>query len=225
MNQPPPTRFHALAATAVLLPAAFAHAASIVISEPLAVWSAAPGDEFAPTYLVPGLNASNLRVDGSQAVLEPGTVVPGSVFLNVAGAQSLAAAILHEQYFEFELAPVPGMRVQLESFSLEAARGGASTPRGWGLYSSLDGFSNLLGGGEIASEQPDFTWFPVDLDAFPEFDQAVILRIYAYGPDAPGTGVFFDNIGVVGSLIPEPSTAILAALTLASALHRRRREG
>lgn len=225
MKPPSPARFRALAAAAVLLPAAAAPtaaAASIVISEPLAIWSATPGNEFAPTYLVPGLNASNLRVDGSQAVLEPGTVVPGSVFLNVAGAQTLAAAILNEQYFEFELAPIDGMRVKLESFSLEAARGGASTPRGWGLYSSLDGFSTLLGGAEIPSVQPDFTWFPIDLDAFPEFDQAVILRIYAYGPDAPGTGVFFDNIGVVGSLIPEPSTTLLAAAGLLFALRRSR---
>jgi hypothetical protein len=224
MKPPSPTRFRAFATTAILLVAAAtpAPAASVVVGEWLAGWTAEPGSEFAPSHFVPGLAASHLRVDSSQAVLEPGTVVPGSVFLNVDQANSLAAAVLNEQYFELELAPDAGLRMRLASFSLEAARGGNSTPRGWGLFSSFDGFTASLGGGQIPSIQPDFTAFPVDLSDLPEFDTAVILRIYAYGPLVPGTGVFFDNIAVFGTLVPEPSTAMMAAAGLLLTLRRRR---
>jgi len=219
-----PPCHHALIATIGVFAStlALSPGAGVVIDDFLAGYSAEPGDEFAPSFLVPGLAASHLRVTSSQSVLEPGTVVPGSVFLYVDQADTLADAVLNEQYFEFELTPDPGFRVQLNSLSLEAARGGASLPRGWGLYSSIDGFSQLLGGGEIPSVQPDFTFFQADLTGLPEFDEAVILRIYAYGPSVSGTGIFFDNIAVVGSLIPEPSTVLLAAIGLLFALRRSR---
>lgn len=206
-----------LAASIVACPAAI-----VVVPEVLAEFSANPSAGFAPSYQIPGMSVSSLRTDGSQTVLEPGVVVPGSVFLLVEQGASLPIAKANDQYFEFALIPAPGNRATLTALSFDAARGGASSPRGWGVYSSIDGFSQLLGSAEIPTVQPSFTGFSVNLTALPEFDEQLVLRIYAFGPEVQGSGIFFDNIVVVGKLIPEPGPAILAAGGLLLALRRRR---
>lgn len=222
MKLPSPARPRAFVATVAVFAATLAPSpgASVATNDLLAAYTAEPGNEFAPSFVIPGLAASQLH--SSQAVFEAGAVVLGSLFLLVDQANTLAGAVQSEQYFQLELAPNPGFRVKLNSLSLEAARGGASLPRGWGLYSNIDGFSQPLGGGEIPSIQPAFSSFQVDLAGLPEFDEAVILRIYAYGPQVPGTGIFFDNIAVVGGIIPEPSSALLVATGLLLALRRSR---
>jgi hypothetical protein len=206
-----------LAASIVACPAA-----GVVVPEVVAAFAANPGDEFSPTYQIAGMSVSSLRTDGSQTTLEAGVAVQGSVFLLVEQGASLPTAKANNQYFEFALTPAAGNRVTLTEMSFDAARGGASSPRGWGVYSNIDGFSQLFGTAEIPTVQPSFSSFSVDLSALPEFDEELILRIYAYGPEVPGNGIFFDNIVVVGSLIPEPGSAMLAAGGLVLALRRRR---
>ena len=197
-------------------------AAGVVVPEVLAAFAANQGEEFTPSYQIPGMSVSSLRTDGSQTTLEAGVSVPGSVFLYVEQGASLPTAKANNQYFEFALTPAAGNRATLTELSFDAARGGASTPRGWGVYSSIDGFSQLLGTAEVPTVQPSFTGFSVDLSALPEFDEELILRIYAYGPEVSGSGIFFDNIVVVGTLIPEPGSTLLAAGGLVLLLRRRR---
>lgn len=200
-------------------------AAGVIVPEVLAAYTAEPGDEFSPSYQISGISVSPLRTDGSQTTLEPGIATPGSVFLYVEQGASLPSAMANDQYFELALAPHAGNRVTLAGLSFDAARGGSSSPRGWGVYSSLDGFSQLLGSDEIPTVQPSFTGFSVDLSALPEFDEEVILRMYAYGPEAAGSGVLFDNLAISGTVVPEPAGAVLAAGGLALLFRRRRCRG
>lgn len=198
-------------------------AAGVIVPEVVATFAANPGAEFSPSYQIAGMGVSSLRTDGSQTALVAGISVPGSVFLFVEQGMSLPAAKANDQYFEFALVPAPGNRATLTELSFDASRGGAAAPRGWGVYSSIDGFSQLLGTAEIPTVQPFFGNFSVDLSTLPEFDEELILRIYAYGPEVQGSGIFFDNISVVGSVVPEPGSAVLAAGGVLFAVRRRRR--
>ena len=164
---------------------------------------AAPGGSFNPTSVAARVSAGPLNDTGSSADLQPGIALTNSVFLEqLVASTDASAAVANNQFFQFHLAPEPGFHLNLSSFSFDAARGGSSTPRGWVVRSSVDGFSSNLGTADIPTAQPTLTSFAVNLSApaFQNLTSALDFRIYGYAPTASGVGLFFDNLTVNGTV-------------------------
>lgn len=187
----------------------------------------AAGGSFAPTSTAANLTAGALNDTGSSADLQPGATLPNTVFLqqNITSANP-AAAVANNQYFQFSLGPDAGFEMDLQGLSFNAARGGASTPRGWVLRSSLDGFGSDIATAEVATANPTLSSFGVDLSGpqYQDLQSALTFRLYGFAPST-GVGMFYDNLMVAGvvSAVPEPSTWLLMALGLAGFWLQRRR--
>jgi hypothetical protein len=192
----------------------------------------APGSSFSPTFVAPHILAGALNDTGSAADLQPGATLPNSVFLqqNVVSTTP-AAAVSNNQFFQFSLAPESGFSMDVLSLSFDAGRGGASTPRGWALRSSLDGFLSDLATSDVNSQQPTLTAFDIDLPDLPfqDLTSEVTFRLYGYAPGA-GVGMFYDNLRIFGfaepvvaGSVPEPHAWALLALALAGLGIARRR--
>lgn len=146
------------------------------------------------------------------------------------GATSLELAVAMDSYFEFTLAPSDGGSIDLAALEFDAARGGGTTPRGWGLYSSVDGFADAIAWADLLTERPNFTHFAINLNQAPfqDLTEAITFRIYVYSP-ASGATIEFDNFELLGRVsVPEPASLgllIWAAGGLAVIASRRRRTG
>ncbi|MEO0017642.1 MAG: hypothetical protein RLZZ522_925 [Verrucomicrobiota bacterium] len=203
--------------------AANARAAGSLPTTTLVTYDAPVGNEFAVTTTLAGLSASPLLAGNSAATLEPGVAVPSSVFLMTAAASpTAAAAVANQQYFQFTVTPQPGMTVTFDALAFRAAKGGSAGPRGWALTTSLDGFAAIQATATIATTAPTFTDFQVLLPGGAPIDTATVFRLYGFAPVA-GNGIFFDSISLSGTLVPEPSSAVLLTLAATAALVRRRR--
>jgi hypothetical protein len=199
---------------------------TVVFASALVRYEAA-GGSFAPTSTAANLTAGALNDIGSSADLQAGATLPDSVFLqqNITSANP-AAAVANNQYFQFSLGPDAGFEMDLQGLSFDAARGGASTPRGWVLRSSLDGFGSDIASAEVATANPTLSSFGVDLSGpqYQDLQSGLTFRLYGFAPST-GVGMFYDNLTVTGavSAIPEPSTWLLMALGLAGCWRQRRR--
>ena len=163
---------------------------------------AAPSGSFAPTTVVPHVTATPLDDTGSAADLQPGVGLADTVFLqqNVLSADP-TAAVANGQFFHFAVGPELGYTLNLSSLAFDATRGGASTPRGWAIRSSLDGYSTTIATGEVPTQNPTLTNFNVPLPAaFQNVTSPVDFRIYGYAPST-GVGMFYDNLALGGSLL------------------------
>ena len=170
---------------------------------------AAPGGSFAPTTVAVGITASPLNATGSAADLQPGVALPDSVFLqqNVVSTTP-AQAVSNNQFFQFSLTPESGFSMDVLSISFDAGRGGASTPRGWVLRSSLDGFLSDLATSDVNTQQPTLTAFDIDLPDLPfqDLTSELTFRLYGYAPEA-GVGMFYDNLRIFGFAEPVAASA------------------
>lgn len=171
-----------------------------------------------------GVNfSSGLGLDGTFLLLYDTVTVRPPL-----GATSEPSAVVTDSYFQFDVAADPGLVLNLSSLDFGGYKGGDSDPRGWVLRSSVDGFaadiasdgiiSNPFGGG---STEPDA--FSVDLSGGAYQGLAdITLRMYAYAPTAD-FAVNFADVELNGSVVPEPSRAILSLVALGAAAVRRRR--
>ncbi len=189
-----------LAATAVLACSAANAAVSIFNEAVLVHYGATPGNEFAPTVVGSGLAAGMLGPGTSLANLEAGATLPGTVFFNpTLPSASAGEAFLNDQFFEFTLSSLDGLRFFPLTLTFTASNGGGSTPRGWAIHTSLDGFADPLASSDVTQVQPGSESFAVDLDALGLSADELVFRIYGYSP-AEGEGIFFDDIEIAGFL-------------------------
>lgn len=143
------------------------------------------------------------------------------------GATSLDLAVAMDSYFEFSLAPMPGYWLDLAALEFDAARGGGTAPRGWGLYSSVDGFAEAIAWADLATERPNFTHVALNLNQ-PQFQDLIgpiTFRMYVYSP-SNGATVEFDNFELIGRVtVPEPASLglLLSAVVGLAAWRRSRR--
>jgi hypothetical protein len=203
------------------------------VTAPSLVRYEAPGSSFSPTSVGAHVSASALNDTGSWADLQPGDTLPNSVFLqqNVA-SPTPAAGVANNQFFQFTLAPDAGFQMDVFGLHFDAGRGGPSTPRGWVLRSSLDGFLSDLATSDVNTQQPTLSSFDIDLPdaAFQDLASALTFRLYGYAPES-GVGMFYDNLFVFGAAeaipvvvvptppaVPEPGSLLLAAIGLIAAL-------
>lgn len=203
---------------ACLAAGSLAQAASPQIVDGLLLRYSAPvGNEFAPDFVAAGITAGALSPGTSTAILEAGVVLPGTVFLNPTFASpDLAAARLNDQFFEFSLASDSGLGFAPQTLSFEATRGGASGPRGWALFSSLDGFTSPLASADVDALQPGLASYAVPFAELPLSAEEIVFRLYAYSP-GEGQGLFFDEITLEGLLEVLRNNAFRPELLLAAA--------
>ncbi len=183
------------------------------------------GAGFNPTVGSHVIHASPVASSGNLAI---GTENHGyqtdPVFRVGPGASNLASAIANDVYFEFGFEVEPTNTVDLTTLLFDVARGGGSTPRGFGLASSVDDFATILLSDDIPTVRPNLTSYLVDLTD-PMFQDLsdVTFRMYVYAPSS-GSTIEFDNIRING-IIPEPGTWLLLLSALACGLLVRRRRG
>ena len=163
---------------------------------------------------------------GSTANVQHGIALGDSIFISPLDniTTTAALAVTNNKYFQFQVTPATA--VDLTSLSFKVARGGASTPRGWVVRSSIDGFFSDLGTNLVPTVTPTLTSESVSLgSSFQNLNTAVTFRIYAFTP-ASGSGLFFDDISLSGSasVVPEPGTLALLALGIAGSIAIKRRK-
>lgn len=175
-----------------------------------------------PDYAHPDLDAAVLmaiRDTSSKITMAVETPTPAYASQPVlrvnpdGNASSAAAAITNGVYFSFSLKPDDGYFVNLTNLTFQAGRGGAGTPRGWALRSSLDGYAATIAGADIPTVRPNWTAYDIDLsDAlYQNVTDSITFRVYVYSP-AAGSTIEFDNVVLNGTIQPVPEPAAWAIL-------------
>src|SRR5687768_12542532 len=99
---------------------------------------------------------STIGIESSSAATTPA----GAPFLRVdpqGNSATPATALANGKYFEFTLTPDADFELNLESMTFDVTRGGASTPRGFFLRSSVDNFTTDLTEGDLPTARPNYT--------------------------------------------------------------------
>lgn len=188
---------------------------------------------FGATIVGSNLSATPVRDLNGQVGIEissAATTPLGAPFLRVdpqGNSTTAAAAVTAGKYFEFTITPDPGYATTFDSITYQVARGGAGTPRGYVLRSSVDNFAANLAGGDVTTARPTYTNADIPLGtAFDDLQSPTTFRFYVYAPNA-GNSLDFDNIVINGSVtqVPEPTTTalIVGGILGIAALSRRRR--
>jgi hypothetical protein len=176
---------------------------------------------FQPTFVDPTASATAITDPLGTVGLEissAATTPADAPFLRLdpqGNSVDAAAAITNNKYFEFTLSPLGDVQFDLTSLNFDVARGGAGTPRGYVVRSSLDNFAANLAQADVGTVRPTYTPVAVDLSQFSNVTSSVTFRIYSYSPGA-GSSVDYDNIVVNGLVIPEPGST--AALLVGAAM-------
>ena len=126
---------------------------------------------------------------------------PDYAFGAYSTATGAAEAVTENQYFSVTVTADAGYELDLSSLNFDAARGGSSTPRGYVVRSSVDGYASNIASADIGTAYP--TWTPVSIDLTGASYQnlaGITFRIYAYAPGTSYT-VAFDNIEINGSVV------------------------
>jgi len=196
--------------------------------------SAETGPGYSPTTLGAGMDGTvdmaikdtagniSMTIRGTSASETPPTlrIDPDG------GAASLAEAVQNDKFFEFTIRPQGDLRLDLFSLEFDVGRGGSGTPRGWGLFSSVDNFATEIATRTVGTIEPDLTHVFVDLSdsRFQGLGGPLTFRMYSFTP-GDGLSLEFDNITLLGAVVPEPSTAaLLAAGLLGTLIGFRRRK-
>jgi hypothetical protein len=143
------------------------------------------------------------------------------------GVTTAALAVANNTFFAFTVSANPGFVLNLNNLTFDAGRGGETTPRGWVLRSSVDGFASDIDTQLVPTVRPDFTAFTVNLSGAQFNDlSAVTFRLYDFVPGG-GQSLEFDNVTLNGtpSPVPEPHSLGLfglGALGLVGYAWRRR---
>lgn len=122
------------------------------------------------------------------------------------GATTTETAVSTNSYIQFTLTPNAGKRVSLTTLTFNAARGGAATPRGYDVRSSVDGYAATLGTADLSTQRPTFTPVSIDLSGanFQNQTSAITFRIYVYAPSTANV-IDIDSISINGAVLDVPS--------------------
>jgi len=172
-------------------------------------------------------NAPFLRIDPQGNAADPNASVTGN------------------KYFEFSILANALTDVDLSNLTLNVARGGGGTPRGFFIRTSADNFASTLAvtgtpaltanatasfGSDVNTARPAYTAVTADLSgaSFQNIQNlpssTLTFHVYTYSP-AAGSSVDFDDITINGTAaaVPEPATAGVALVGMVGLLARRRR--
>lgn len=173
-----------------------------------------------------GVTASALT-DGGGLVMTVETLSYANPVLRVSDLNLTApppdGATASTDFFSFTITPLAGYDVDLTDLTLDAARGGATTARGYAIRTSADGFLNNIYTHEVATQRPTFDpeVIPLSAAAFQNLIAPLTFRVYIYSTGTTAT-LEFDNITINGT-VPEPSTLMGLGVGAAGLLLQRRR--
>ena len=111
------------------------------MAAPIIVQYTFPIGNFAPTTTALNVTSAAVNDTGSSADLAQGVAFPNTVYLQQLVLSTTAAtAVSNNQFFQFTIGANAGYQLDLSDLTFDAARSGPTTPRGWVLRSSIDGF-------------------------------------------------------------------------------------
>ena len=194
--------------------------------------SAETGSGYSPTTLAGGLDGTmDMAIKDTAGNITmtirdtSASATPPTLRIDPDGsAASLTEAVQNDKFFQFTIEPQGDLRLNLLSLEFDAGRGGSGTPRGWGLFSSVDNFAAEIATQAVGTVEPDLTHCFVDLSdsRFQGLGGELTFRMYVFSP-ADGNSLEFDNITLMGAVVPEPSTVALLAVGLLGTLIGLRR--
>lgn len=179
-----------------------------------------------PTTTAANVVVTSVLAGGGASVVDDssGSGSHGLKLRDVETSTNVTDAIANNDYFKFTITPAAGYTLNLASLSLYVANP-ASTPRGYAVRSSLDGYAaNLFGStfNSFGNASPSATLTATSLTSTIEF------RVYGFLPSSPdpARGLVFDNITISGEVnaVPEPTTMGLIGVAGAMAMRRVRRD-
>jgi len=117
-----------------------------------------------------------------------------------ASTTSAALAITNGSYFFITITPTSGNSISLTTLTFNIARGGASTPRGYDVRSSVDSFAASLGTADVATARTTWTNVSIDLSAagFQNVTGSITFNIYLYAP-SEGNSLDIDDVVINGT--------------------------
>lgn len=183
----------------------------------LALWRFA---STSPTYADPAVTVSAIAAGPSAtATLTSGISYPDPPTLVVtSSAAGSAGSLVAGDYVEFTVTPAGAM--DLYGLAFQAARGGASAPRGVVVRSSVDGFTADLFSSDLSTVRPNLAGYAFALPgSHLGLTAAVTFRIFTYSTGA-GTNVDIDDLAVLGvaTTSPRPGGLLLARAGVLAAL-------
>ncbi len=183
--------------------------------------------------LAVGTPSNNTVTPNSSAATAP-TSAPYILFVPNSGTASSkdeTTSVSTNAYLSFTVTPADAANglLNLSSLTLKAESGGASTPRGFNVRSSVDNYAtDLMGTGsaDIATVRPNLVSFSANLTgaAFQNLP-TITFRVYAYTPST-GQSIDFDDIVLSGFVANNPmSPVVMASAPPASGSNGFPREG
>jgi hypothetical protein len=123
-----------------------------------------------------------------------------------AGSTSQDLAVSNNTYFSFTLNANPLFQFTASNLTFNIARGGTTTPRGYVVRSSVDGFVTNLAAADVPTVRPALTPVSIALaDAFQNLTN-VTFRIYSYSPN--NTSSELDDLAVNGIVAPVATASV-----------------
>ncbi len=180
-----------------------------------------------PTAVGLYLTASSITADAGLLLdlTNPATQPTTTPYLRTAfviTSTTQEAAFTNNADFKFTLTADTGYLLNLTALDFDATRGGASTPRGYAVRTSVDGFASVLGTADLPTVRPTFTHVNLSLAgaAFQNLS-TITFNIYSYSP-ATGSAVDYDSVVVSGTTqaVPEPGATGLLLLGAVGMLGR-----
>jgi autotransporter-associated beta strand protein len=164
-----------------------------------------------PTTIGSNLSVSSISADSGLTLdlTNPAVVPISTPYLRtvpVIASTTPQAAVSNQADFKFTLTADPGFLLNFSSLTFDVMRGGASTPRGYEVRSSVDDFATSLGAADVPTARPEFTPIAIDLSgATFQNLPSITFKIYAY-TTGTGASLDFDNIVANGVTVTLPPT-------------------
>lgn len=117
------------------------------------------------------------------------------------GATDAATAVSTNSYFFTTINPLQGQQISLTSLTIDMARGGAATPRGYAVRSSADAYAANLQTANLTAQRPTFENISVDLSgaSFQNVAVPITFRIYVFAPSTVNV-IDWDNLTINGTV-------------------------
>jgi hypothetical protein len=182
--------------------------------------------------LTPGIGMSLFNTNALTQTLN-GSVAPTLALAPINGSTTFALAVANQSWFTFNLTVGSGVAdLDLTSLTFNSGRGGAGTPRGFGVFVTTPTTTDeaVQGATDLTTARPANIVQNIDLSLFTSLQnltagQVVSFKIPVYSLTSTST-LIFDDITVNGNLtlVPEPAAAGLIGLGAVVLLGFRRRQ-